>query len=177
MKAITPAAGRLPRVVVIATGGTIASEGSTPTQVVGYSRPALSPDALIASAPSIATVASVRAEQIFQVLSGHLTVAHWRALTRRVDELLARDDVDGIAITHGTDALEETAYWLTLTVRSDKPVVLTGAMRPASALSADGPMNLFNAVALAPSSVRVVASPRKKAIVSGAARCPRAWTL
>lgn len=146
-----PTAGRRPRVVVLATGGTIASEGSTPTQVVGYSRPALSPDALIASVPSIATVANVRAEQLFQVLSGHLTVANWLALARRVGELLARDDVDGVAITHGTDALEETAYWLTLTVRSEKPVVLTGAMRPASALSADGPMNLYNAVALAAS--------------------------
>ena len=137
--------------VVIATGGTIASEGSTPTQVVGYSRPALSPDALIASVPSIATVADVRAEQLFQVLSGHLTAANWLTLARRVGELVASDDVDGVVITHGTDALEETAYWLTLTVRSEKPVVLTGAMRPASALSADGPMNLYNAVALAAS--------------------------
>ena len=147
-----PTADRRRRVVVLATGGTIASEGSTPTQVVGYSRPALSPDALIASVPSISTVADVRTEQLFQVLSGHMTVAHWLTLARRVDELLARDDVDGVAITHGTDALEETAYWLTLTVRSEKPVVLTGAMRPASALSADGPMNLYNAVALAASA-------------------------
>ena len=150
-----PAAGRRPRVVVLATGGTIASEGSTPAQVVGYSRPALSPDALIASAPSVATVADVSAEQLFQVLSGHLTAANWLALSRRVSELVARDDVDGIAITHGTDALEETAYWLTLTVRTEKPIVLTGAMRPASALSADGPMNLYNAVALAASSAAV----------------------
>ncbi len=142
---------RPPRVVVVATGGTIASEGATPTQVVGYAKPALSPDALLAAVPSVASVAEVRAEQLFQVLSGHLTVANWLAMTRRIGELLGRDDVDGVAITHGTDALEETAYWLTLTVRSEKPVVLTGAMRPASALSADGPMNLYNAVALAAS--------------------------
>lgn len=143
---------RLPRVVIVATGGTIASEGSTPTQVVGYSRPSLGADALLAAVPSIRGVADVDAEQLFQVLSGHLTVAHWLELARRVNDLVARDDVDGIVITHGTDALEETAYWLTLTVRSGKPVVLTGAMRPASALSADGPMNLYNAVALAASA-------------------------
>ena len=147
----TQGQGRLPRVVVVATGGTIASEGSTPTQVVGYARPALAPEALLAAVPSIATVADVSAETLFQVLSGHLTAANWLALARRVNDLLERDDVDGVAITHGTDALEETAYWLTLTVRSGKPVVLTGAMRPASALSADGPMNLYNAVALAAS--------------------------
>ncbi len=78
------------RVVVVATGGTIASEGATPTQVVGYAKPALSPDALLAAVPSVASVAEVRAEQLFQVLSGHLTVANWLAMTRRIGELLGR---------------------------------------------------------------------------------------
>lgn len=148
-----PSAGghRRPRIVIVGTGGTIASQGSTPAQTVGYSRPAIGADALIAAVPSIAGLAEVRAEQLFQVLSGHLTSADWLKLARRLNELAAGDDVDGIVVTHGTDALEETAYLLTLTVRSSKPVVLAGAMRPASALSADGPMNLYNAVALAAS--------------------------
>ena len=101
--------------------------------------------------PEVATLADVRGEQLFQVLSGHLTADNWITLARRLNALATRDDVDGIVVTHGTDALEESAYWLTLTVRTVKPVVMTGAMRPASALSADGPMNLYNAVALAAS--------------------------
>ena len=151
MSATHPSRAHRPRIVVVATGGTIASEGSTPTQTVGYARPALGADALVGAVPSLATLADVRTEQLFQVLSGHLSSANWLALARRVNALLALDDVDGVVVTHGTDALEETATWLTLTVRSVKPVVRTGAMRPASALSADGPMNLFNAVALAAS--------------------------
>ena len=151
MSATHPSRAHRPRIVVVATGGTIASEGSTPTQTVGYARPALGADALVGAVPSLATLADVRTEQLFQVLSGHLSSANWLALARRVNALLALDDVDGVVVTHGTDALEETATWLTLTVRSVKPVVMTGAMRPASALSADGPMNLFNAVALAAS--------------------------
>ncbi|HEY8243191.1 MAG TPA: asparaginase domain-containing protein, partial [Casimicrobiaceae bacterium] len=106
------------RIVVVATGGTIASEGSTPTQTVGYARASLGADALIAAVPSLASVADVRGEQLFQVLSGHLTSANWLALARRVNELAAQDDVDGIVVTHGTDALEESAYFLTLTART-----------------------------------------------------------
>lgn len=145
----TAATTQRPRIVVVATGGTIASEGATPMQTVGYARPALGADALVASVPALAELAEVRAEQLFQMLSGHLSSDDWLALSRRINDLVAFDDVDGVVVTHGTDALEETAYWLTLTVRSTKPVVMTGAMRPASALSADGPMNLYNAVALA----------------------------
>jgi len=114
----TAAGPRRARIVVVATGGTIASRGSTPAQTVGYSSPALGADALIAAVPSIATLADVRGEQLFQVLSGHLSSANWLELARRVNELLAGDDVDGVVVTHGTDALEETAYFLTLTVRS-----------------------------------------------------------
>ena len=123
-----------PRIVVVATGGTIASRGATPTQTVGYARASLGAEALIAAVPSIAEVADVRGEQLFQVLSGHLTADNWLAMARRVEELATFDDVDGIVVTHGTDALEESAYFLTLTVRTRKPVVMTGAMRPASAL-------------------------------------------
>jgi L-asparaginase type II len=140
---------RKPRVVVLATGGTIAGTGATTTTTIGYSVATLTVESLLASLPELAKVAQVRGEQVFQIASENMTPDHWLALSRRTSELLARDDVDGVVITHGTDTLEETAYFLNLTVHSEKPVVLVGAMRPATALSADGPMNLFNAVATA----------------------------
>lgn len=141
----------LPRVTVLATGGTIAGTGATSTTMVGYKAAKLGVEALIAAVPELAKVAAVSGEQVFQIASENMTPAHWLRLAKRVNELLAREDVDGIVITHGTDTLEETAYFLDLVVKSRKPVVLVGSMRPATALSADGPMNLFNAVALAAS--------------------------
>src|SRR3970282_643426 len=78
-----------------------------------------------------------------------MSVKVWLDLANRINELLKSNDVDGIVITHGTDTQEETAYFLNLVVKSDKPVVLTGSMRPSTALSADGPLNMYNAVALA----------------------------
>jgi L-asparaginase len=143
------AAPPLPNVVILATGGTIAGTGTTSTTTVGYTAATVGVQELIDAVPALKEVARVRGEQVFQIASENMTPAHWLALSKRVNELLARDDVDGIVITHGTDTLEETAYFLDLTVKSDKPVVLVGAMRPATAISADGPMNLFNAVALA----------------------------
>ena len=142
---------RLPNVVILATGGTIAGTGATSTTTVGYKAATLGVDSLIAAVPELGTVARVSGEQVFQIASENMTPAHWLQLARRVNELLARDDVGGVVITHGTDTLEETAYFLDLTVRSRKPVVLVGAMRPATSLSADGPMNLYDAVALAAS--------------------------
>ena len=139
----------LPSVTILATGGTIAGTGATSTTTVGYTAATVGVQALIDAVPALQQVARVRGEQVFQIASENMTPAHWLALARRVNELLARDDVDGIVITHGTDTLEETAYFLNLVVKSDKPVVLVGSMRPATAISADGPMNLFNAVALA----------------------------
>ncbi|HVN75704.1 MAG TPA: type II asparaginase [Thermoanaerobaculaceae bacterium] len=143
---------RLPNVTVLATGGTIAGTGASSTTTVGYKAATLGVDALIAAVPELAKVARISGEQVFQIASENMTPAHWLKLAKRVNELLARDDVDGIVITHGTDTLEETAYFLDLVVKSSKPVVLVGAMRPATALSADGPMNLLNAVALAASA-------------------------
>ncbi len=141
----------LPRVLILATGGTIAGTGATSTTTVGYMAATVGVEALIAAVPALAKVARVTGEQAFQIASENMTPAHWLKLARRVNELLARDDVSGVVITHGTDTLEETAYFLNLVVKSRKPVVLVGAMRPATSLSADGPMNLFNAVALAAS--------------------------
>ncbi len=140
---------RLPGVVIVATGGTIAGTGATTTTTVGYTAATIGVESLIAAVPELRKVARVRGEQVFQIASENMTPAHWLRLAGRVNELLARADVDGVVVTHGTDTLEETAYFLDLVVKSAKPVVLVGAMRPATALSADGPMNLFDAVAVA----------------------------
>ena len=94
-------------------------------------------------------IANVTGEQIVKIGSKDMNDAVWLTLAKRINELLKRDDVDGIVVTHGTDTMEETAFFLNLTVKSDKPVVLVGAMRPSTAMSADGPLNLYNAVVTA----------------------------
>ncbi len=147
--AAPPPAPRLPNVTILATGGTIAGTGSTSTTTVGYTAATVGVESLIAAVPDLARVAHVTGEQVFQIASENMTPDHWLRLGRRVNELLAMDDVDGVVITHGTDTLEETAYFLDLVVKSAKPVVLVGSMRPSTAISADGPMNLYDAVALA----------------------------
>jgi L-asparaginase type II len=140
-----------PRLHLLATGGTIAGASASATQYVGY-RPAVTPvDALLAAVPALAEVADITGEQVAQVASQDMTGALRLALARRINALLATDTCDGVLVTHGTNTLEETAYFLNLTVRSRKPVVLVGAMRPANALSADGPMNLFRAAVVAAS--------------------------
>ena len=138
-----------PRVVVLATGGTIAGSGPSAASVTGYRAGALNVDEMLAAVPELADVADVRGETICAIDSKDMTDEIWLRLTARVNELLASDDADGVVIAHGTDTLEETAYFLQLTVKSDKPIVLTGAMRPATALSADGPMNLLDAARVA----------------------------
>jgi L-asparaginase len=147
----TPQPSPLPHVTILATGGTIAGTAASSTATVGYKAATVGVEALIAAVPELAKVARVTGEQVFQIASENMDPAHWLVLARRVNELLARDDVAGVVITHGTDTLEETAYFLDLVVKSAKPVVLVGAMRPSTAISADGPMNLYNAVALAAS--------------------------
>jgi L-asparaginase len=154
-QASTPAAPSLPRVVVLATGGTIAGTGATSTTTVGYAVATVGVQALLEAVPELKRVAEVRGEQVLQIASENMTPQHWLKLARRVNELLAGGDTDGVVITHGTDTLEETAYFLDLAVKSEKPVVLVGAMRPSTTLSADGPMNLYNAVLLAGSKAAV----------------------
>jgi L-asparaginase/glutamin-(asparagin-)ase len=148
------AAEKLAHVTILATGGTIAGSGATSTTTVGYTAATVGVERLIAAVPELAKVADVKGEQVFQIASENMTNEHWLKLAKRVNTLLAQPDVDGIVITHGTDTLEETAYFLDLTV-SKKPVVLVGAMRPGTALSADGPINLYNAVLLAASQEAV----------------------
>jgi L-asparaginase type II len=144
-------APKLANVTILATGGTIAGTGSTSTTTVGYTAATVGVQRLIAAVPELAKVANVTGEQVFQIASENMSNEHWLTLAKRINVLLAQDSVDGIVITHGTDTLEETAYFLDLVVKSRKPVVLVGAMRPSTALSADGPINLYNAVLLAAS--------------------------
>jgi L-asparaginase len=138
----------LPRVTVLATGGTIAGTAPSPTDAA-YTPSQLSVDVLIAAVPEIRKVAKVNGEQISQIASQDMNDEVWLKLARRANELLSSREVDGIVVTHGTDTMEETAYFLHLTVRSSKPLVLTGALRPSTALGADGALNLFNAVSVA----------------------------
>jgi L-asparaginase type II len=140
----------LPRVRIVATGGTIASRADSPTQVSGYSIGFTGED-LLAMAPGIELIADVSVEQFSNIPSGSMTVERWIALSNRITEILETEGYDGVVVTHGTDTLDETAFFLHLTVKSDKPVVCTGSMRPSSAISADGPLNLYNSVRLAAS--------------------------
>jgi L-asparaginase len=135
-------------VVLVATGGTIAGVAAQPQDHVGYTAGALAVDALVAAVPALQghLLETVTLANLDSCDMDHAT---WLALGRCVTDQLARPEVTGVVITHGTDTLEETAYFLHRTVAADKPVVLTAAMRPATALSADGPQNLFDAVAVA----------------------------
>jgi len=142
------AAGELPNVVVLATGGTIAGAAESDVQA-GYTSGQVGVDQLLAAVPQAAKLANLRGEQISNIGSQDMNDEVWLKLARRINELVAMPDVDGVVITHGTDTIEETSYFLHLVIKSDKPVVLTAAMRPSTALSADGPLNFFNAVAVA----------------------------
>lgn len=139
----------LPRIAVLATGGTIAGAAADATNTSGYQAGVVGVEQLLAVVPALSSVARIAPEQIASVDSKDMAMPLWTTLAQRINALLATDDIDGVVVTHGTDTLEETAYLLHLTIKSDKPVVLTAAMRPASALSADGPLNLLNAVTVA----------------------------
>ena len=142
------AAQAKPKIKILATGGTIAGAQASSTEV-GYKSGSFSVDDLIKAVPQLDDLADLSGEQVANIGSQTMNHEVWLKLAKRVNEVLADKDTDGVVITHGTDTMEETAYFLSLVVKSDKPVVLVGSMRPATAISADGPANLYNAVALA----------------------------
>jgi L-asparaginase len=144
---LAPSAWALPKIKILATGGTIAGAQSS-TADAGYKSGSFSVDDLIKAVPTMTNFAVLSGEQVANIGSQTMNHEVWFKLAKRVNEVLA-GDTDGVVITHGTDTMEETAYFLSLVVKSDKPVILVGSMRPATAISADGPMNLYNAVALA----------------------------
>ena len=149
---LTQAAGALraqpalPRVVVLATGGTIASRFDP---AIGALAPAATGADLVRAVPGLDKIARVDVEQIANIGSYDMTPDIWRRLSKRTNELLATNDVAGVVVTHGTDTLEETAYFLDLTVTSPKPVIVVGAQRASSYFDSDGPRNLLNAVRVA----------------------------
>src|SRR5512136_693101 len=142
------AADKLPEVVVLATGGTIAGAAASDVQAA-YTSGQVGVEQLLAAVPQAKKLATMRGEQIANIGSQDMNDEVWLKLARRVNELVAMPNVDGVVITHGTDTIEETGYFLNLVAKSRKPVVMTAAMRPSTALSADGPLNFYNAVAVA----------------------------
>lgn len=143
----TLTASALPKIHILATGGTIAGAGVSATKT-NYHAGQVAISSLLDAVPEVNNIAEVTGEQIVSIGSQDMNDEVWLTLANRINELLA-GDIDGIVITHGTDTMEETAYFLNLTVKSNKPVVITGAMRPSTAMSADGPLNLYNAVVTA----------------------------
>src|ERR1700741_5621012 len=128
------APAKIPTVVILCTGGTIAGTGATTPTTVGYTAAKIACDTLVDSVPEVKKVANVRGEQVYQIASESITNDHWLTLSKRINQLLAQDDADGIVVTQGTDTIEETAYFLSLTVKSKNPAVVAGAMSPATAL-------------------------------------------
>ncbi len=150
----TEAAAPRGKVVILATGGTIAGVGD-PGKVTGYTPGALTAEVLLWGVPEINEVADIEAIQVCNVNSDDMTAEIWLTLAEKINQIADDPEVKGFVVTHGTDTMEETAYFLNLTLKTEKPVVLTGAMRPATALSADGPLNLYEAVCVAASEEAV----------------------
>jgi L-asparaginase len=135
-------------IVILATGGTIAGAAATGTQA-GYTSGAVGIDTMINAVPGITKLANIKGEQISNVGSQDMSFEILLKVAKRINDLARSSGVDGIVITHGTDTMEESAFFLNLTVKTDKPVVMVGSMRPSTAVSADGPLNLYNAVGVA----------------------------
>ena len=157
VQAAEPDAGKaatLPRILVLATGGTIA--GQADARATGaYKSGQITGEQLVQSVPGLDKLASLSAEQISSIGSQDMNDKVWFALARRIQQAIDKNEADGVVVTHGTDTLEETAFFLDNVLHGDKPVVVVGSMRPASAVSADGPGNLYEAI-------QVAADPRSR---------------
>ncbi|HEX5286418.1 MAG TPA: asparaginase, partial [Polaromonas sp.] len=136
-------------IVILGTGGTIAGRAVSTSDNIGYTAAQVGIDQLVAAIPAVGDAGPVLIEQVAQIDSKDMSFTVWAQLAGRVNHFLARPDVQGIVITHGTDTLEETAYFLQRVCQPGKPVVLTCAMRPATALAPDGPQNLLDALSVA----------------------------
>lgn len=145
---VADAADSKPNIVIVATGGTIAGAAKSETDA-GYQSGAVAVDTLLEAVPQLSNLANVRGVQVASIGSQDMNDEVWITLANAVNDLLDSKGVDGVVITHGTDTMEETSYFLNLVVDSEKPVVMTGSMRPSTAMSADGPLNIYNAVAVA----------------------------
>ena len=142
-----------PSLLLLATGGTIAGRGVTSTSLSSYTAGAMSGSELLQELPQLQEAAQIQVEQLANLDSADLQFQHWIDLVQRIRQVFAASpELAGVVITHGTNTLEETAWLLELLIDDPRPVVLVGAMRPATALSADGPLNLFQAVQVAGSS-------------------------
>jgi L-asparaginase len=137
-----------PRIVILATGGTIAG-AQAEGQDAGYKSGSFKVEDLIKAVPNLGELAEITGEQVVNIGSQDMNNEVWLKLAKRLNEVLAQRDVDAVVITHGTDTMEETGYFLSLVTRSRKPVVMVGSMRPATGTSADGPANIYNAVSVA----------------------------
>ena len=148
-------AAQVPRIAVVATGGSIAGVGPDRMDFILY--PELGEHITIqeslARIPEVADIARIEAEDLVSVGSTAIGPAEWLSLTKRINQLVDRADVSGVVVTHGTATLEETAYFLHLTIKSSKPVVVTGAMRPPTAMSTDADLNLLDAIRVATAPV------------------------
>lgn len=150
------------KIILIGTGGTIAGQGASETDLTGYTSGVLSLEAILAAVPGVDEYGPFEYHQFSNIESSDISEQQWIDLANLVQDSVERDDVEGIVITHGTDSMEETAFFLNLTVHTDKPVVVTGSMRPSGAVSADGPINLLQAMQI----VRTPSSTGKGVLVA-----------
>lgn len=148
MLLLMQAQAQLPRVIILATGGTIAGAGASADRA-GYTAGKIPIDDLIGTIPSVKKIATISGEQVASVGSQDMTFDIWKKLAVRINEIFKNNEADAVVVTHGTDTQEETAFFLDLVIPYEKAVVLTGSMRPATAISADGPKNLYDAITVA----------------------------
>jgi len=149
MNDVTSNAAELPKVKIYATGGTIAGSSESNTDNLHYQAGSIGIQGLLDAVPEIHSIANVSGEQFLNVGSHEVHAQDLLKLSKLIQHELDNNLSDGVVVTHGTDTLEETAFFLDITVNTDKPIVIVGAMRPATAISADGPLNLLQATALA----------------------------